>query len=348
MLNGFRRLIPALKRDPITDAELSELPRLVRTGLLWMAVAELVTVAVSYPFSWLIDELNAPTQGWFGAGHVGTLIMIAAMAAGLRLLQGLLDGRMSRSQNAFLERFWTILEAAGQRHLLALDHSWHAKQGTGEKESVVTKNHRKLINLVVHLIYTAIPVGFRALYSTIALWVINWRFGLVMTFVITSYLLVLRLNARSLMEMMEEYRAEHKLIEIQASEMTKSWQTLKNLGVTPWAIERHHNLLDTFFCNEIPRHIKWRRVLLRQDYVLSLGLGLALMAAWQSYEAGVSIGGLAVAMAWYERVSANLHRIIEVQNSFSQDGSSLRELTEFFETEPTIVSPDNPRWPDEG
>ncbi|HSX41458.1 MAG TPA: ABC transporter ATP-binding protein [Candidatus Saccharimonadales bacterium] len=347
-IKAFRTFASRLAREPENADDMKLLRRYAAKALAWLVVTEFFLIATNYPSSFLLNVLTGDPLSRFiwGLDREQAILGLAALAFVVALALGAINVLMSSPRNSFEHKLWELMMRTGSQHMVRMDTAWHNEHGTGEKESILDKNYGWLWNLIDKLVFGVIPDFVRGILIAVGLLFIDWRFSALSIALTAAYILTVFLNSKKLNELSDEYRKEMKAANIYSSQTTDAVHEVKSRGLD---LYRHRNLSGLVFRlydSELTRHLKWAWVLFRQDAVLSLGAGATVWVAAESYDHGTSIGGVALGIGWILRVSNNLFRLTDLQHALNRGGPALRELNEFFATEPSIVSPDHPVYPE--
>lgn len=336
---AFKKLFWHLSRDSRNASDLELLRSHALHGAIWLVLTELALIASDYPASRLFNVLTGQGGGLFGLPRTTAIIVIVVSAVAVRLLLSLINHQMSWHRNSFEHKLWKVLMTTGDRHLVALDNSWHTRYGTGEKENLLAKNYQRLWRVIDELIFSVLPNSIMAGLTLVGLALLNWRFAVLAFVMIAAYLAIVQYNRPRQGVLTSEYRAEMKLAEEHSSETTNVIYEVKSLGLERQRNLRLEELTEQLYRSELWRHRKWSWLLTRQDWILAVAFGATVIVGAASYDSGTSLGGVVLGTGWIARISNNLFRLTEFQHAMNRGGPALDELNNFFATEPEIASP---------
>lgn len=344
---NLRRLWRALRHDPTSGADLRQFRPIALRALGWLIVTEFLVLLEVYPVKLLVDGLTAPAGHQFALGmsRPAYLAALGALVFVLYELASWAQVRMDNIRNSAAWLFYVIINDFGNRKQLSLGADWHVSHSSAKKESVLSKNHKKVDYLIDNLIFDIVPLSFRITFIAAGTYFIGWQFGVLATTTIGLYFAMMRWSERRIEPLRLDYRSYTKRVEQSDSELGSTAMVIKEQGLEDDMAAAHRDLLMEHWNKEVPRHEKFRRFIWAQDHVITLSRVGFYLASFACYKYGISIGAIVLANAWMERIYANIWRYGQFQYILNEGQEALRELTDLFETEPSIRQPDEPKWP---
>lgn len=236
----------------------------------------------------------------------------------------------------------TILGYSHQ-HLLLLDVSWHSQHSTGEKESVLSKNIRKIDRLTDELIFEALPATLRVVCVSIGLLFVGWQFSVIAAATVILYFLAASRTERRYEPHRIQSHLEDKAFNRCGSEQVSNWRTIKQFGIERKQSTTYISMLNQFVEAERLRFDSWLRDIRLQDAMVSLSRAvLYAYLAWQFINKNVSMGEVVLVTAWLEKIYANLYQFVHFQRYKNEGEEALHELSEMLQTKPRVAQPVNP------
>ncbi len=343
----LRRLWQALKADPISRSKLDEFqPRAART-LAWLATDELVALLQIYPLKLFIDALTAPagTHFVFGLARGGYVSLIVGFVLVLYAGSNYVNARMDTARNAAAWLFYITLNSHGTRKQLSLGTDWHVANSTSKKESMFSKNLKKVDYMTDYFIFDILPLTIRIGFIVVGTFLAGWEYGILAAVTITAYMAHMYLTERQLVPLREDYRSYTRRMERSDSELAGAAILIKEQGLEDDLAGAHDELLTEHWTKEVPRHRRFRFMIWRQDQLLVLSRVVLYVMSFWAWKHGASIGTLVLANAWMERMYSNMWRFGEFQHVLNEGSEALKEIVGLFELESTIRTPMRPRWP---
>ncbi len=340
-LKPVRKLYNALAQLPGAQSDLTELKRKSGRALLWLVAFELVMVAQFYPAKLFIDSLERQASFPY-------LLSIIGVSFGAYLLGTFLHFAMDKRRHHAMWFNWMMHWGYGHWHQLKQGADWHTAHSTGEKESVLSKNVQKVDRLTDSIIFEALPLTTRIVLTSLGVGVfIGWGYGLIALVTVCAYFAIMAANEPAFNKQRLDFRRQLKRIEIDGSELTTNWRTIKHLGLEDEEAQQQIRLLREFCMSERVRHAEWLGRIRFQEHLVHLSrAGVWTLLAWQWQGGSMTLGTAALAIAWMERVYSNFGQFNEFQRVLNEGVQARNELTDLFETVPTVCQPDNPQWPE--
>lgn len=260
---SYKVLYQALLKESGAKANLFKLRSLSIKAFIWLAIVEAVVIAQVYPAKSFIDGLTSNKS-------LSYMLVVAIVILVVYLAGSMLYLRMDHF------RFWamwlnymTILGYSHQ-HLLLLDVNWHSRHSTGEKESVLSKNIRKIDRLTDELIFEALPATMRVVCVSFGLLFVSWQYSLFSAGTAIVYSIVATRTERRYEPSRQAAHAEDKAFNRRGSEQITNWRTIKQFGLEKDQSKGYISMLDAFVDAERKRFDGWMKDVRLQDAVVSL------------------------------------------------------------------------------
>lgn len=346
-LSYFRRLWQVLRDDPISSTDVQKLRPLAVRSLFWLLVSEVVVLAQVYPLKLFVDALPRSTNHRFGFGLSKPIYIAVVIASigGFYVLGILVEFVLDLARNSVTWLANTCINDFGQRKLLSLNADWHSANSTGDKESVLSKNQRKVDRVIDELLFLMMPVTLRIAFISIALWAISWSLGLVNTLFLATFVIILLTSEKKIKPLRKDFRSFTKRIDKGDTELTSRAMLIKEQGLEDDLTASHRSLLVEHREKEDIRFKQFLIILLRQKLLVAVWAVMFFTAGYFSFVQGVSVGTIVLASAWIGRVFSNLDYYSYFQHTLNEGAEAIKELVELFEAQPTMVPPAKPKWP---
>ncbi len=314
---------------------LARLKKLSLHAFVWLILVEFVVVAQIYPVKWFIDGLTTSQDLEYFAVLAGVIFVVY-------LSGSLLYARMDHFRLwAMWMNFLTILGYSHQ-HLLLLDTAWHGEHSTGEKESVLSKNIRKIDRLTDELIFQALPSALRIVFISLGILLIGWQYSLLAVLTTLGYYLAAVRTEHRYEPLRLKAHEEDKAFNRCGSEQISNWRTIKQFGLERKQSKQYIQMLDDFVESEHLRFDKWLKDIRVQDAIVSTSRAiLYLFMGFQFVNSRVSIGEIVLASAWLEKIYSNLYQFVHFQRYKNEGEEALHELAEMLSTKPRVAQKDN-------
>jgi ATP-binding cassette subfamily B protein len=337
------RLWRVLRTDPTSGADIARFRPIARKAALWLIATELLTLLEVYPIKIVVDALTSHQYPW----HTN-LPSFAAILCGLVFalyeVESFVNAKMDVVRNSAAWLFYVIVNDFGSRKQLSLGADWHTAHSSAKKESVLSRNHKKVDFMIDNLIFDIVPLTVRITLIAIGMFIIGWPFGVLATVTVGAYFALIRWSEKRIAPLRKDYRSYTKRIEQSDSELNSAALVIREQGLEEYLAARHRDLLMEHWSRETPRHAKFRRFIWIQDHVITASRVLFYATAFYLSTKGMSLGTIVLASAWMERIFSNVWRYGQFQYILIEGGEALTELVELFETKPTILNPYKPKW----
>lgn len=334
-LQSYLTLYRMLVQQNGAKQNLTRLKKLSMHAFVWLILVEFVVVAQIYPVKWFIDGLTANQDMQYFAALAGVIFAVY-------LSGSLLYARMDHFRLwAMWMNFLTILGYSHQ-HLLLLDTAWHGEHSTGEKESVLSKNIRKIDRLTDELIFQALPSALRIVFISFGVLLIGWQYSLLAVLTTLGYYLAAVRTERRYEPLRLKAHEEDKAFNRRGSEQISNWRTIKQFGLERKQSRQYIQMLDDFVEAEHLRFDVWLKDIRIQDAIVSSSRAmLYLFMGFQFVNGRVSIGEIVLATAWLEKIYSNLYQFVHFQRYKNEGEEALHELAEMLSTKPRVAQKEN-------
>lgn len=147
---------------------------------------ELVRMGGPYLFGKILDLLIKSG----GAITVQTALYVVAGLVGVRLISLVID---YFTDMAIAQLVWKVeqyISTISFNKLLELSMDYHEKENTGAKINIVNRGTDKLTDLLAAFAWELQPVVLQLLFTSIAIFLVSWRIGLIFTLSIIPFILI--------------------------------------------------------------------------------------------------------------------------------------------------------------
>ena len=164
--------------------------QITRLLVLTMAL-EIVNLAGPYILKVVIDKITN-----FNAEQMGIILGLVILMFLVNQFISIIDYFRDRKVFDILTDALSYLANNAHKKMVFLSLGYHEKENTGSKVIKITRGIDKIDNLFGNFFWEVAPTIFQIIFTTIALFVIDWRFGtIILVFVPAFIFLTLRVNA---------------------------------------------------------------------------------------------------------------------------------------------------------
>ncbi|MFA5871980.1 MAG: ABC transporter ATP-binding protein [Parcubacteria group bacterium] len=309
----------------------------IRNLIFFIMAEELIRLAGPYILKLIIDLITN-----FKSENIPQIaIFIAAM---------LLANQIYSLSSYITDRKIFLLLTTVEKYLSNNAHSkmvflslgYHEKENTGNKIMKIQRGVDRINDLLSNFSWEVAPTIFQIIFTTIALFFIDWRFGVViLVFVPIFILLTFRVNKKAFPFRSERYDEQEK----SSGLMT---QSIININ-TVKSFSQENNERSRF--EKITKKIKDLIMLeyglimkynLKRNFVIDLGrtfiLFLGVYLAWKQ---SITIGSLIFVITISEKALISLFRISRLYDRIMESGEAVERLYDLSLEKSEIENPKN-------
>jgi ABC-type multidrug transport system fused ATPase/permease subunit len=334
-LHKIRSMYQLLCRDLEARYKFTKVRRAAFITFGLITLSELCSVLSVMPLKALLDGFS---------NHTSSDVLIEYALAGLFLasvhsvIHQVMD--LHRS-NAMYPNYGYILGYAHE-HQLNMDMPWHQSHSTGEKDSVLTKNMKKIDYLIDIVVFDIIPTIVQATLISIGLLLIGWQYSVIALASIVIYVVVAQWLENKFKPWRKEAHDMDKAFHSLGSEQTKAYKTIRDNGVVRREAERYRSMVDAFTLSENSRRRRRMKHWIAQNSIMNFAALVMWVLVIYSFAAGnMSLGTVALVSAWFAKMHADMYRIANFQREAQEGFEALDELVDMLEIQPSVVSPEN-------
>lgn len=306
----------------------------ITLGLI--TVSELCSVLSVMPLKSLLD-------GFSNHSSSSKLVFYAVAGLVLATVHSVIHQVMDlHRSNAMYPNYGYILGFAHE-HQLNMDMTWHQAHSTGEKDSVLTKNMKKIDYLIDIVVFDIIPTIVQATLISIGLLFVGWQYSLIAISTIIIYVIVAQILENRFRPWRKEAHSLDKAFHSLGAEQTKGYKTIRDFGVVKREAERYRTMVDAFTLSENSRRKRRMKHWIAQGSIMNIAALVMWLILIASFSAGnLTLGTIALVSAWFAKMHADLYRFANFQREAQEGFEALDELVNMLSLEPSIQSPVQP------
>ena len=336
MFKTYRALYAALRTYRFGQAEWPHIKRGIGLALMYMMIGEGMLFFEAYPLKIFIDDVTTGTH------QLKTTLILSAIVLMGYVIHEVTWKRTDKYRFDGMWRNFGLINALGVRHVLKLGTVWHLDHSTAEKESVVSRNHKKIDQLTDEVIFNAVPTTLRITMAVILCMVLDWRFGLIALASPIMYGSVAAWVERKSYPLHEDFRTSIKRVEMSETEASAHAIPIDEQGLVEYFSDKHEQVMIDHTEGEVDRVKVWRQYLGYSVWALGFLRACYYPLAFWCYKSGASVGTIILASSLLERMWSHLYRFMDFSRGMREGMPALRELTEILQTVPAIQA--DPCW----
>ncbi|SDL83285.1 ABC transporter ATP-binding protein [Siphonobacter aquaeclarae] len=340
---SFRERFEAMRNLPAFFRQIWQTSPLLTTLNLLLRLGRAIVPAASlYTGKLIVDEVVRLTSThssdlntlwlWIGV-EFGLAILSDLLSRGINLSESLLGDWYAHRTSVRLMEHAATLDLAQFEDAVFYDKLERARQQTAGRTQLLSQVFGQLQDV---LTMTSLAVGLVAFQP--------WLLALLLVAVIPSFLGELHFNARSY-SLQHGWTPQRRELDyyryIGASDETA--KEVKLFGLSDFLIRRYESLSEQYFREN-------RKLSIERAGWGSLLLTIGTVGYYAAYgyivvrtvSGAVSLGDLTFLAASFRQMRGLLEGLLGRFNSISQGALYLKDLFEFFEIRPNIVSPVHP------
>ena len=236
-------------------------------------------------------------------------------------------------------RMVSELYQKSQAKMLELSLSYHERENTGNKIVKIRRGVDKIDQLLGNIFWDVAPTLFQISFTTIALFIVDWRFGLVFTFFVPLFILItLRTNRAVFPFRFQRFNAEEEGGGIMA-------QSIININTVKSFVqeEREKSKLAHWVNKTAKLVTKEFDIIftsnLRRNLVIDLGrISLLILGIFLVWKGNITIGSLVFIFTVSEKSLISLYRISRLYDRIMESGEAVNRLYDLFQEKTDIVN----------
>ncbi len=309
----------------------------IKNLLVLILVMEIFNLAGPYIIKFIIDFIVN-----FEKENISKIIFLVLSLFGVNQINSLVGyvvGKKAIYISSFTEN--DLLKKA-QRKMMFLDLIYHEKENTGNKISKIRRGIDKIEVLMSDVFWQVAPTIIQIILTTIILYWVDWRFGLIFTFFIPIFILITtKLNSKA-----DPYRKKiHDNWEKESGKMTQSIiniNTVKSFTQEEREVREFSYLSDKVEKNIVKMFGIIFKYNLGRDLVINAGEAIIIIfgvyLVWNSL---ITIGSLVFVITISQKALVSLYRISRLYDRIMDSSEAIDRLYALAQEEPNIKNPAN-------
>lgn len=292
-------------------------------NLLFLAMAiEIISLSGPYILKMVIDKITN-----FDVAQLGIILGLVISMFFINQVVSIVDYIRDRKIFDVLTDVLSYLANNAHKKMVFLSLGYHEKENTGSKVIKITRGIDKIDNLFGNFFWEVAPTIFQIIFTTVALFIIDWRFGtIILIFVPAFIFLTLRVNA--LVFPFREKRFDQQ--EAAASLMTQSIVNINTVKSFTQEL-REYNQFSRETKNVKDSILKEYRGILKynlaRNLVIDLGRGFMLLfGIYLALNGQITVGSLVFVYTISEKGLISLFRISRLYDRIMESSEAVERL----------------------
>jgi ABC-type multidrug transport system fused ATPase/permease subunit len=295
--------------------------QIIKLLILTMAI-EVVSLVGPYMLKLVIDKITN-----FDAKQLISVVVLIFAVFAVNQFISVFDYFRDRKLIRILMDIIAYLASNAHKKMVFLSLGYHEKENTGSKIIKISRGIDKIDNLFGNFFWEVAPTIFQIIFTTIALFVIDWHFGvIIIVFVPIFVFLTLRVNAMIFPFRKKRYDEQ----EVASSIMTQSIININTVKSFVQELREYNQFFRT--TENIKNSIieEYRRILkynLARNLVIDLGRGFVLLfGIYLVVNNQITIGSLVFVFTISEKGLISLFRISRLYDRIMESSEAVERL----------------------
>lgn len=295
-------------------------------------VIELLKLVPNLIFKELIDVLVEFTKS-----DISYIVTLIAFSFATSLIVSIIEKFRTEYNIHTIVKSEVSLVKSAQQKLMELSLDYHEKKNTGQEVTRLTKGIHHLTVLMFHSIFDFLPVIFQIIYSTIIIFIVSWKVGLVFIFFMPLFVVYTHKIAVKLQPLRKSYHQHFEEASGKLSEMVINVRTVKDFT---WE-DMEKNMFDYYlnnYYNGVKERVDFeefhsmlRDILMQVARIVTLAFSVYLV-----YVGEITAGSLVLIVTLNEKASASVYRIGRTYNYVGDSISGVNRILDLMSKSPKV------------
>lgn len=333
-LEGFK-ITKEVSKWALRELTSVETLKWIKIMFAWLFLATIFNVLQPYILSLVFDGLAQKEIRLVFYGLTGSAFFLA--------ISKLTDYKQSVAREWILGLTWSELDDKITKLFFEKSVGQHLQESSFLSISNIDKGRWKVVQLQSMLLFEGIPVVLGMLFSFIALWIISWVVGVIVTLVLLMHLVwMFYLNWRVLKECIPIDKEMRKINRYRLARW-ENIERVKSSGKEDEELDFMKKWFDTTISRDrnfwlwFTKQRSWRDTLNIFAVVSILAYGSYLV--WNGFW---TIGLLYPLASWAGRLSDNIWRIGQLEHQINWNMPAVKSMIDALTLPPDIIQTENP------
>jgi len=297
---------------------------------------ELLRLIGPYMLKLIIDTITSN----FNAEIIGRVIWLIALMLLANQIMSFLDYVVDKKIFATLTNIIYYLSSNAHKKMVNLSLGYHEKENTGNKIVKIIRGVDKIDVLFGNFFWEVAPTIFQIILTTITLFVIDWRFGvIIMIFVPIFVLLTLKVNKDVFPYRINRFNKQEEATGIMTQSIlnintvksfVQEWREYNEFSSSAKKVKDNYNL-------EFGKILKFN---IFRNLTIDLGRALLLFfGIYLAWKGSITIGSLVFVYTISEKALLSLFRISRLYDRIMESGEAVERLYDLEQEKTDIKNP---------
>lgn len=295
---------------------------------------EIVALVNPYLLKLIIDLITN-----FEKGEISKIVSLGALVFLVGQFYSILSFFKDKSIFRILINTESGLLKKAFEKMMDLSLAYHEKENTGNKVLKIQRGVMKISELLGNFFWEVAPTLFQIFFTLIVLFWVDWRFGLVIFFLMPVFL-AMTFNANKKVYPLRRKGFDKE--EEAAGAMTQSIvnvNTVKSFVQEKEETKRHGSFVNSALQNFLKGFALILRANIGRNFVIDLGRFLILVfGVFLVIRSEITIGSLVFVFTISEKALISLYRISRLYDRIVESSDAVERLHDLFQEENDIIN----------
>jgi len=309
----------------------------IKRLLVLVVFLELIKLIGPYFLKLIIDAIME-----FGVQDIGKIfILVASMFVSNQIVSAVdyFWGKKGLSLIANIEYY---LPTNAHKKMVFLSLGYHERENTGNKITRIQRGVMKIVELLGNLYWDVAPTIIQVIITTVILFIVDWRFGLVFVFFAPLFALVTYKFNKQVSPMRVQ---RHEDYEAAAGEMAQSIiniNTVKSFTQENQEVSKFKSIVNKIKESALKEFAIMMKYVFGRNLVIDLGrIFMIIFGVYLVSYNEITIGSLVFIVTISEKAFFSLFRISRLYDKIMESSEPTNKLHELSAEESDIPNPKN-------
>ena len=309
----------------------------IKKLLILVVVLELVKLIGPYFLKLIIDAIIE-----FNAADIGKIFILVASMFISNQVVAIADYFWGLKGLALIVNMEHYLPTNAHKKMIFLSLGYHERENTGNKITRIQRGVMKIIELLSSLYWDVVPTMIQVLITTIILFIIDWRFGLVFIFFVPLFALLTYHFNKRVSPMRIERHEDH---EVAAGEMTQSIlniNTVKSFTQENREVLKFGSIVSKIKDSALKEFALMMKYVIGRNLIIDFGrISMIIFGVYLVSLGEITVGSLVFIITVSEKAFFSLFRISRLYDKIMESSEPTNKLYELSIEKNDIPNPEN-------
>lgn len=302
---------------------------------------EIVKLVSPFILKLIIDLILA-----FKPEDIMKILVLVASMFGANQFSSLLDYIWGKKGLEIFADIEFYLPAKAHKKMVNLSLGYHERENTGNKITRIQRGVMKIVELLHSMVWEVIPTTIQVIITTIILFIVDWRFGLVFVFFAPLFAFITHKYNKKVTPLRVQ---RHEDYEVAAGVMAQSIiniNTVKSFTQENQEISKFSHTIGKIKHNALREFALMMKFVLGRNFVIDLGrIFMIIFGVYLVSTGNITIGSLVFIITISEKAFISLFRVSRLYDKIMESSEPVNRLNELAKEKTDITNPKNGKKP---